>query len=106
MTVSFNCMGETHEEAYNLMALWQAQLDTPNVQEDLRRAGIAVWLIGNVADLSQLLETGYEGRSQMECTFGVAANITQVLGEMDSVEVKGKITDGVTVISTDITAPE
>ena len=91
MTVSFNSYGRSHEEAYNYMCLWQTALDLEDIQEDLRRSGIAVWIIGNVADLSKLLNTGYEGRSHMECTFGIAANLVSDLGSIDTVPVHGKI---------------
>ena len=105
MTIEFNCYGQTHEDAYNYMTLWQTALDQENVQEALRQAGIAVWIIGNVADLSQLLNTGFEGRSHLECTFGIAANITSNIGEMDSVVVDGKINTGTEDVNTITTAP-
>lgn len=91
MTVSFQCYAREQEDAYNLMALWQGSMELEQVQENLRKAGIAVWIIGNVADLSALLNTGYEGRSQMDCTFGVVSNLTQVLGEIDIAEVTGEV---------------
>lgn len=115
MTMEFNCYGNTdakmtpktysHEQAYNFMALWQTALDTEGVQGELRTIGVAVWTIGNVADLSQLLNTGYEGRSHLECTFGVAMNLESDLGQMASVEVQGNVTleDGTTVVTVDET---
>ena len=92
MSVSFNAYAETHENAYNLMALWQTALDEENTQELLRAAGIAVWIIGTVADLSALLNTGYEGRAHMDCQFGLAMNLTSVLGEIDTAVVDGTVT--------------
>lgn len=80
MTVSFHAYGKSHEQAYGIMSLWQTSLDLKAVQEALRKAGIAVWTIGNVADNSQLLNTGYEGRAQMDCTFGIASNLSGVPG--------------------------
>ena len=91
MSVSFDCYGNTHEEAYNYMLAWQCALDREDIQEDLRRYGIAVWLIGTLADLSQLLNTGYEGRSHMDCTFGFAVNTQSDLGEIDTVPVQGQV---------------
>ena len=91
MTISFNAYGTSHEEAYNYMSLWQAALDLENIQEDLRAFGIAVWVIGNVADLSALLNTGYEGRAQMDCSFGIAVNVQSNLGEIDSGAVEGTV---------------
>lgn len=94
MTVSFQCYAREQEDAYNLMALWQGSLELQKTQENLRRAGIAVWIIGNVADLSALLNTGYEGRSQMDCTFGVASNLVEDLGEIDTAIVQGEASIG------------
>lgn len=91
MTVAFDCYGTSHEEAYNYMLAWQCALDREDIQEDLRRYGVAVWIIGSVADLSQLLNTGYEGRSHMECTFGFAVNTQSDLGEIDVVPVQGTV---------------
>lgn len=109
MSIQFDCYANSHEDAYNLMSLWQSSLDCWNVQEDLRRYGIAVWIIGNVADVSQLLNTGYEGRSQMDCTFGIAFNLEFDAGAEESVQVQGAVATnptGQTVIQTDQTIPE
>ena len=99
MSVSFHVYALDKDQAYNYMALWQACLDQFTTQEWLRRAGIAVWLIGNVADLSQLLNTGYEGRTQMDVQFGIASNLTEDLGAIEKVAVTGTIqTDTGTVV--------
>ena len=73
-TVSFNTYGPSHEAAYTLMATIQAGFDMMPVQQGLSAAGIAVWTLGAILDLSVLLNTGYEGRAQMDITYGVAAN--------------------------------
>jgi hypothetical protein len=103
MIVSFNAYGRSHEEAYNYMTLWQSALDLETTQGDLRNNGIAVWLMESVADVSQLLNTGYEGRAHLDVTFGIASNISQTLGEMDSVEVKGTIATDSGTVDTDDT---
>lgn len=92
MDVSFECYGRSHEEAYDYMALLQALLDTWDVQGSLRAAcGISVMTIGTLADLSELLNTGTEGRSQMDCVFGVAANVSSDQGSIDQVAVQGQV---------------
>lgn len=91
MTVSFHCYAREQEDAYNLMALWQASLELQQTQENLRAGGIAVWLIGDVADLSELLNTGYEGRAHMDVQFGVVSNLVQDLGEIDEFELTGTV---------------
>lgn len=104
MTIQFDCYGQTHEESYNYMALWQTALDLEDVQEYFRKYGIAVWVIGNVADLSALLNTAFEGRAQMDCTFGIAMNLQSDLGSIDQVTVDGTVTtDGGVVVETEQT---
>lgn len=103
MTVSFHAYGRTHEEAYNYMALWQAALDQFTVQEQLRRAGVAVWIIGNVADLSALLNTGYEGRAQMDVQFGIASNLVEDLSEIVEAPVEATINTDSGDVSQDFT---
>jgi hypothetical protein len=98
VTVSFQSYGNSHEEAYNFMALWQSSLELEGVQADLRASGIAVWLNGSVADLSALLQTGYEGRAQMDVEFGVAANLTEDQGAIETINIQGNIDTGNDVI--------
>jgi hypothetical protein len=104
MTVSFHCYAEQQETAYNLMSLWQASLELYATQTNLRKASVAVWLIGAVADLSQLLNTGYEGRSQMDVQFGVVSQMTEDLGEITSVEGTGAVESDQGTVTTDFTA--
>lgn len=105
MTISFHCYAQEQETAYNLMALWQGSLELFQTQANLKAAGVAVWLIGNVADLSQLLNTGYEGRSQMDVQFGVASNLTENLGEIDTAEITGTVDTLQGTVEVFVTAP-
>jgi hypothetical protein len=91
MMVDFNVYATSHEEAFNYMMTWQTALDLEDVQAALRLLGVAVWVIGNVADLSKLLNTGYEGRAHLDCSFGIAANLQSDLGSIDSVTVTGTV---------------
>lgn len=91
IVVSVNTYGRSHEEAYGVMAALQFGLDNPAVLDPLRAAGIAVWWQGAVGDLSMLLETGYEGRAQMDVFLGVAGNIQSAVDTVGSVEVVGNI---------------
>lgn len=106
MTVSFHCYAREQETAYNLMALWQGSLELFATQAALKAAGVAVWIIGGVADVSQLLNTGYEGRAQLDVQFGVASNLTEDLGEIDTVQISGEVENGeVTINVPSFTAP-
>lgn len=100
-SVSFHCYAETQEEAYNYMCLWQFALDTDETQAQLRESGIAVWTIQGVDDLSELLNTGYEGRAHLDATFGIAFNKTEDLGTIETIEVQGKVDNGGGVILED-----
>jgi len=91
MSISFHCYTQEQEDAYGLMALWQGSLELFQTQQNLRSAGIAVWLIGNVADFSQLLNTGYEGRAHLDVDFGISSNLPEDLGEIDSAQITGTI---------------
>lgn len=105
MTVSFHCYAQEQETAYNLMALWQGSLELFETQSNLKAAGIAVWLIGNVADLSQLLNTGFEGRSQMDVQFGIASNLSEDLSAIEQVDVQGTVDTESDTVVIDIVAP-
>lgn len=108
MTVAFDCYGESHEEAYNYMCLWQTALDLEDIQAILRSYGIAVAIIGSVADLSVLLNTGYEGRAHMECDFNLAFNVESFIGEIETVPVAGQVDtgNGIQGIGVTVTKPK
>ena len=76
----------------------QMSLEKPSVQEALRAAGLAVWEEGDVLDISELLETGFEERANMDVVFGISATTEEAVGELKNVEVQGEITleDGTT----------
>jgi hypothetical protein len=105
LVADFNAYGCSHEDAYNYMALWQSALELETVQANLRASGVAVWLNGSVRDLSQLLVTGFEGRAQMEVNFGIAANLTEDLSAIETVNVTGDVTDTVTTNNLSVTVP-
>lgn len=86
MVVSFQCFSHEHEESYELMSLLQAALELPSIQEFLRKQGLALWLNGSVTDLSQLLNTGYEARSQMDVQFGFTSQLNDTLSTIEFVE--------------------
>jgi hypothetical protein len=91
--VSINCYGNTQEEAYQKMGLLNALLNTQPVIDRLRRSRIAIWDIGDIADLSQLLNTGYEGRAHMDVTMAIASNIETDLGVIEEAEISGEVDD-------------
>ena len=92
MMVSFESFGRSHEEAYGVMANFQSALDQTPTLEVLGAANLAVYHIGAVADLSSLLNTAYEGRAQLDVTFGLTATSTVNLGYIGTVPVSGEVT--------------
>lgn len=93
MTIDFHAYAVNKNDAWNFMSLWQSSLELPNVQEALRRTGIAVWLNGSVADNSQLLNTGFEGRAMMTVAFGVVQALKSDLGSIQQVNMSDTIKD-------------
>lgn len=91
VTFSFNFYGRTHEEANSLAALLQTALETDPVCSMLRSKGIGVFDPGPVRDLSSMLNTGWEGRAQMDCLFGVASNLRVDLGHIEQAPFAGTI---------------
>lgn len=102
MTMIFNAYGKTHEDAYNLMMLWQSALDEELVIDYLNSKGISVSVIGGVADLSALLNTGYEGRAHLDCTFLITAGVTSDLGEIETVSIQGEVATPQEIVDIDI----
>lgn len=94
MTVSFHAFGASHEQAYGIMATWQAALQTDAVRDILGGANVAVWKPGDVRDLSALLTTGFEGRAQMDVTFGVLSQLTQRVTTIRAVDIRGNVETG------------
>lgn len=91
LTVSFECYGNTHEEAYSYMQAWMAALDTIPVQQNLQGAGVPFWQCLDITDASELLNTGWEGRAIMDAYFGVVSNVTVDLGAIEAVPIEGEI---------------
>lgn len=106
MNVSFHSYGNDRDQAYGLMSLWQASLDLSTVQERLRRSGIAVWLIQTLAEASELLNTGWEGRAQLDVQFGIASNLTEEPGEIDEVSgIEGSVDTDQEVVKIEFNVP-
>lgn len=91
MTVSFQLYAKDQDEAYSLMCLFQQSLNKQTVLEQFRVFGLAVWDFGNVADLTALLNTGYEARTQLDVFFGLASNLTDDQGAIESVVIEGTL---------------
>lgn len=91
IVVSVNLYAQDQDQAYDLMFLLQQSLNLQTVMEEFRKAGMAIWDFGNVVDLSILLNTGYEARTQLDVHFGIASNLTDDEGTIDTAQVEGTV---------------
>ena len=71
-------------------------LELPSHQSILQGAGIAVWGNSDPRDLSQLMDTEYEGRAQIDINLSFAQTIEDSPGEIRTVHVRGDIQGVVT----------
>ena len=61
--------------------------------EDLHRQGLSVWSLGAILDLTEVIETGFEPRAQMDVIMGISSNRDAELGVIESVEYVANIQD-------------
>ena len=90
---TFDFFGLSHEQAYGLAVGFQAGLDQDLIWGQLESAGLAVWRVDQVVDLSALLSTGYEGRAQITVQFGTTAVSYVDVGFIGAVPVRGVVTE-------------
>lgn len=91
INVDVNAIGNSHEDAYSIMALLQATFRQHIMLDILTLAGVTVWDTGPVNDLSFLMSTGYEGRAQMELMLCMTSSMTVNIGQISSVNALGNI---------------
>lgn len=106
MVASIQCYSAKDDDPGNYLALLQSKLQQSQMHDALDLGGIAVWTIGDVADLSQLLNTGYEARAQMDVSFGIAANLIEKVGYIETVIVSGEVHAGTETLTPDFQVPE
>lgn len=89
--VDVTFFGESQDDAYGLAITMQGALYCPPVVAPLRQANWAITRVGDVTDVSALLNTGYEGRSLLE--FEMWSTSTQLFdpGSIDEVPMVGDI---------------
>lgn len=92
-TLSVNIYGE---ESLNLMATLQDSLDLPSCREYFRGHGLSVFEELGVQNLTSLIESEYEDRSQMDIIFNYASNVEDIVdpGIIETVELEGTHTGG------------
>lgn len=85
--------GRDQDEAYGLALGVQSGLQQQPYTEILSAAGLCVWTLGDVTDVTALLGTGFEGRALLECQLWQGTSALVDLGQMATVPVVGNIED-------------
>lgn len=62
-------------------------LEDPNRRLPLTKAGLAVWNKSAIIDVTELIETGYESRAQVDYIMGMASNREADLGIIEKVAI-------------------
>lgn len=96
--------GRSHDEAYGLSALVHAAIYAQPTQEVLIGANVSLRGIGPVADLSALLETGFEGRTRFELTLGLTASLPVGLQSIEGVGIQ-PVVDGQPELTMTVAVP-
>lgn len=87
---SINIFGEN---AVSLLAKARDSLDRPDVAESFERAGIVHLDDGPITDLTELQETIYEERGQMDLTVAFVSSSEVDVGTIENVETTGEVAD-------------
>jgi len=88
-TVTVNVYDDA--DAVTVASMLQSSLDNSVYIEQLQGNGIGVGNVGGVTDLTQLLDTEYERRSQFEFTIFVAYNYEFSQDVIESVQLENNI---------------
>jgi hypothetical protein len=84
-----------------LMAQLRMALALQSTLDPLRDAGLALVDVGDIHDLSAILETAFQGRAALDLRFLVADDLTERTGYVGSVGVSGTVSgDGSSVTVT------
>lgn len=89
IAVDVTFYGTDQDQAYELAASMQSALSMPDVRGVLSAAKFAVWQIGEVVDVTALLNTGFEGRALLEFQIWTSSVVLSDPGEIYGVSVVG-----------------
>lgn len=81
-------------DAHDILEKIRDATENPAAMESLNNAGLSVMDTADILDLTELLETGFESRYQMDLMMGIASNREEDLGAIESVKFQGTV-DGV-----------
>ena len=81
--------GKAFFDAFDNMSKLQDSLEDSVGREELTKAGLAVWNSNDILDVTELLESGYEPRAQLDIEFGIVSNRVVDLGAIETVKITG-----------------
>lgn len=91
MAVDLNFFGRDQDEAYNLAVIMQAALYRYDLLQGLTAAGWAIYKVGDVTDITALLNTGFEGRALLEMEMWTRSVLLVDPGVVESAQVIGNV---------------
>lgn len=94
MGIDVTFFAEDQDEAYGLAGNLQSALFEHDGLKILGEAGFAVWQIGDVLDVTALLNSGYEGRCVLDFQMWTSTHTLVDPGPIDGVTISGAITSG------------
>lgn len=83
----------------------RAGLNKITVREALEAANVSFFDFGTVVDLTQVIDTGFEGRATTTLRGYTTQEVTETLGYIQTVEVEAVISNVTTVETVDIGSP-
>jgi hypothetical protein len=88
--ISVNAYGP---EAVDLMERIKNALQLPSITDILCKAGLAAVTESDIRDLSELRESSFETRMQMDVIFRRTVSTTDSLGTIEKVEINGELVE-------------
>ena len=87
-TISIQAFGEGSEDS---LALVQTLLDSPVHKDKLKAVGIAIVSRGQILDVSELIDVGFERRHVLDVVFNTSSNVDVVPGSIEKASISGKL---------------
>ncbi len=91
LTVSVKAYGNQTNDPISILTNLQLSLGKLEVLESLRSGGIAVWNEGPISDISEVLETGFEERANMDVLFAASHSTVTDGGLIEKVDLSGEV---------------
>ena len=103
-TVSIKAHGQDSDDH---LALIQALLDDQSAISVLKQETVSIVSRGQVLDISELIDTGYERRHVLDVIFNTSSNVDVVTGSIEKAGITGRIkdADGSSEIEKDFEVP-